>query len=237
MGTNCPHVEMKDSNGKRRKVLAANAEQLLRIIQSVPSPKAEPFKLWLARVGSERIEEMIDPEQAIDRALDYYRIKEYSDEWIHQRLLAIRIRRELTDEWKNRGIEKSAEFAILTDELTHAWTGGLSTRQYKDLKGLKKENLRDNMTNTELVFNMLAEVSTTNISKTEQPDTFEKSKSAARRGGKIAGNARKELEAATGQPVVTAENEISRHMLLADAIQELSDKTIPDEENEKQDKK
>lgn len=229
MGTNCPHVEMKDSNGKKRKVLAANTEQLLRIIQSIPSPKAEPFKLWLAQVGSERIEEMIDPEQAIDRALDYYRKKGYSEEWIHQRLMSIRVRRDLTDEWKHRGVEKSIEFAILTDELTKAWTGGMSTRQYKDLKDLKKENLRDNMTDTELVFNMLAEVSTANISKVEKPNTFEKNKSVAKRGGEIAGNARKELEAITGTPVITSGNPIQQS-LLTDAILELTEPSLSDAE-------
>ncbi|MBQ6508247.1 MAG: hypothetical protein IJI07_02130 [Flexilinea sp.] len=221
--TNCKQLKLKAPDGKMRLTDVANTEQLLRIIQSIPSPKAEPFKVWLAQVGSERITEMIDPEQAIDRALDYYRKKGYSEEWIHQRLMSIRIRRDLTDEWKNRGVERSVEFAILTDELTRAWTGGMSTRQYKDLKGLKKENLRDNMTDAELVLNMLAEVSTATISKTEQPDTFEKNRSVAKRGGQIAGNARKELEAATGRPVITAENAATQQLLLTEAIREISE--------------
>lgn len=222
--TNCKQLKMESSDGKFYKTDVANTEQLLRIIQSIPSPKAEPFKIWLAQVGSERITEMIDPEQAIDRALDYYRKKGYSEEWIHQRLMSIRIRRDLTDEWKSRGVERSIEFAILTDELTRAWTGGMSTRQYKDLKGLKKENLRDNMTDAELVLNMLAEVSTANISKAEQPDTFEKNKSVAKRGGQIAGNARKELEEATGRPVITTQNAAAQQLLLTEAITGLSER-------------
>lgn len=172
-GTICTPVEMIAADGKKRKIQAANTEGLLRIIQSIPSPKAEPFKLWLAQVGRERIEETIDPEQAIDRALETYLKKGYTEEWVHQRLLAIRIRNDLTAEWQSRGVEKGREFAILTDEITRAWSG-MSTRQYKRLKGLKKENLRDNMSDLELVLNMLAEATTTEISRQEQPEGFDK---------------------------------------------------------------
>lgn len=179
-------LKMTASDGKKRLTDVADTEQLLRIIQSVPSPKAEPFKAWLAMVGRERIAETIDPEQAIDRALETYLKKGYSEEWVHQRLLAIRIRNELTDEWKKRGVEKGKEYAILTDEITRAWAG-MSTGQYKRLKGLKKENLRDNMSNLELVLTMLAEASTTDISKEEQPQGFSESQEIARRGGKVAG--------------------------------------------------
>lgn len=171
--TNCNGLKMTAPDGKKRKTDVANTEQLLRIIQSIPSPKAEPFKAWLAMVGKERIEETIDPEQAIDRALDTYLKKGYSEEWIHQRLLAIRIRNELTDEWKKRRVQKGKEYAILTDEISRAWSG-MTTGQYKRLKGLTKENLRDNMTDLELVLTMLAEASTTDISKTAKPQTFEK---------------------------------------------------------------
>ena len=198
-------LKMLSSDGKRYKTDVADTEQLLRIIQSVPSPKAEPFKAWLAVVGRERIEETIDPEQAIDRALETYLKKGYSEEWVHQRLLAIRIRNELTDEWKKRGVEKGKEYAILTDEITRAWAG-MSTGQYKRLKGLKKENLRDNMSNLELVLTMLAEASTTDISKAEQPQGFSESQKVARRGGKVAGVARQALEAETGKPVITSQN-------------------------------
>ena len=173
--TNCNGLKMTAPDGKKRKTDVANTEQLLRIIQSIPSPKAEPFKAWLAMVGKERIEETIDPEQAIDRALDTYLKKGYSEEWIHQRLLAIRIRNELTDEWKKRGVQKGKEYAILTDEISRAWSG-MTTGQYKRLKGLTKENLRDNMTDLELVLTMLAEASTTDISKTAKPQTFEENK-------------------------------------------------------------
>jgi len=198
-------LKMLSSDGKRYKTDVANTEQLLRIIQSIPSPKAEPFKAWLAMVGKERIEETIDPEQAIDRALDTYLKKGYSEEWIHQRLLAIRIRNELTDEWKKRGVQKGKEYAILTDEISRAWSG-MTTGQYKRLKGLTKENLRDNMTDLELVLTMLAEASTTDISKTAKPQTFEENKQVAKRGGKVAGIARQALEAETGKPVITEKN-------------------------------
>ena len=203
--TNCQQLKLKSKDGKRRLTDVADTEQLLRIIQSIPSPKAEPFKLWLAQVGRERIEETIDPERAIDRALETYLKKGYSEEWVHQRLLAIRIRNELTDEWSKRGVQKGREYAILTDEISRAWSG-LTTRQYKDLKGLKKENLRDNMSDLELVLNMLAEASTTGISQIEKPEGMAENLSVAQRGGRIAGNARKELEQEMGRPVISAEN-------------------------------
>ena len=203
--TNCQQLKLKSKDGKKRLTDVADTEQLLRIIQTIPSPKAEPFKLWLARVGRERIEETIDPEQAIDRALETYLKKGYSEEWVHQRLLAIRIRNELTDEWNKRGVEKGREYAILTDEISKAWSG-MATRQYKNLKGLKKENLRDNMSDLELVLNMLAEASTTGISRVEKPEGMAENLAVAQRGGRVAGNARKELEQEMGRPVISAEN-------------------------------
>ena len=212
-------LKMLSSDGKRYKTDVADTEQLLRIIQSVPSPRAEPFKAWLAMVGRERIEETIDPEQAIDRALETYLKKGYSEEWVHQRLLAIRIRNELTDEWKKRGVEKGKEYAILTDEITRAWAG-MNTGQYKRLKGLKKENLRDNMSNLELVLTMLAEASTTDISKAEQPQGFSESQKVARRGGKVAGVARQALEAETGKPVITSQNAADFRQLVTDIVED-----------------
>lgn len=203
--TNCQQLKLRSKDGKRRLTDVADTEQLLRIIQSIPSPKAEPFKLWLAQIGRERIEETIDPEQAIDRALETYLKKGYSEEWVHQRLLAIRIRNELTDEWQKRGVQKGKEYAILTDEISKAWSG-MTTRQYKQLKGLKKENLRDNMSDLELVLNMLAEASTTGISQAEKPDGMAENLAVAQRGGRVAGNARKELEREMGRPVISAEN-------------------------------
>ena len=220
--TNCSQLKLKSADGKRYLTDVADTEQLLRIIQSIPSPKAEPFKSWLAQVGRERIEETIDPEQAIDRALETYLKKGYSEEWVHQRLLAIRIRNELTDEWQKRGVEKGREYAILTDEISRAWSG-MTTRQYKRLKGLKKENLRDNMSDLELVLNMLAEASTTSISRTEQPEGLEENKRVARRGGRIAGNARKELEQETGRPVVTAENAQTLQQLVTGVVEDVGD--------------
>ena len=219
-------LKMLSSDGKRYKTDVANTEQLLRIIQSIPSPKAEPFKAWLAMVGKERIEETIDPEQAIDRALDTYLKKGYSEEWIHQRLLAIRIRNELTDEWKKHGVQKGKEYAILTDEISRAWSG-MTTGQYKRLKGLTKENLRDNMTDLELVLTMLAEASTTDISKTAKPQTFEENKQVAKRGGKVAGIARQALEAETGKPVITEKNAFDFQQLVTDIVEgaaEIQDK-------------
>ncbi len=203
--TNCHGLKMVAADGKRRLTDVATTEQLLRIIQSIPSPKAEPLKLWLAQVGRERIEETIDPEQAIDRAMQTYLRKGYSEEWIHQRLLSIRIRNDLTAEWQTRGVERGREFAILTDEITRAWSG-MSTRQYKNLKGLKKENLRDNMTDLELVLTMLSEATTTEISKKEQPEGFAENLEVARSGGEIAGDTRKAIERRTGKPVVSAQN-------------------------------
>ncbi len=203
--TNCHGLKMTAADGKKRLTDVADTEQLLRLVQSIPSPKAEPFKLWLAQVGRERIEETIDPEQAIDRALETYLKKGYDPDWVHQRLLSIRIRNELTEEWKARGIRPGKEYAILTDEITHAWSG-MTTRQYKNLKGLKKENLRDNMSDTELVLTMLAEASTRDISKAEKPEGFSESVDVARQGGEVAGIARKALEERTGKPVVTPQN-------------------------------
>ena len=220
--TKCHQLKMTAADGKKRLTDVADTEQLLRIIQSIPSPKAEPIKLWLAQVGRERIEETIDPEQAIDRALETYLKKGYSEEWVHQRLLAIRIRNELTDEWQKRGVEKGREYAILTDEISRAWSG-MTTRQYKRLKGLKKENLRDNMSNLELVLNMLAEASTTSISRAEQPEGLEESKKAARRGGRIAGNARKELEQETGRPVITSENAQTLQQLVTGVVEDAAE--------------
>lgn len=230
-------LKMTAPDGKRRLTDVANTEQLLRIVQSIPSPKAEPFKAWLARVGTERIEETIDPEQAIDRALETYLKKGYTEEWVHQRLLAIRIRNELTDEWQKRGVEKGMEYAILTDEITRAWSG-MSTRQYKRIKRLKKENLRDNMSDLELVLTMLAEASTTNISKAEQPQGFVESQQIARRGGNVAGVARKTLEAETGKPVITAQNAQDFRQLVTDivedaaALPEHQESDVPAEDND-----
>ena len=215
-------LKLLSPDGKKRLTDVASTEQLLRIIQSIPSPKAEPFKAWLAMVGKERIEETIDPEQAIDRALDTYLKKGYSEEWIHQRLLAIRIRNELTDEWKKRGVQKGKEYAILTDEISRAWSG-MTTGQYKRLKGLTKENLRDNMTDLELVLTMLAEASTTDISKTAKPQTFEENKQVAKRGGKVAGIARQALEAETGKPVITEKNAVDFQQLVTDIVEDTAE--------------
>lgn len=226
-------LKMLSSDGKRYKTDVANTEQLLRIIQSIPSPKAEPFKAWLAMVGKERIEETIDPEQAIDRALDTYLKKGYSEEWIHQRLLAIRIRNELTDEWKKRGVQKGKEYAILTDEISRAWSG-MTTGQYKRLKGLTKENLRDNMTDLELVLTMLAEASTTDISKTAKPQTFEENKQVAKRGGKVAGIARQALEAETGKPIITEKNAFDFQQLVTDIVEDAAE--LPEQSAEKKEK-
>ena len=216
--SNCNQLKMKSpKDGKRYLTDVADTEQLLRIIQSIPSPKAEPFKLWLAQVGRERIEETIDPEQAIDRALDTYLKKGYSEDWIHQRILSIRVRNELTAEWQARGVEKGKEYAILTDELTKAWSG-MTTRQYKKLKGLKKENLRDNMSTTEIILNMLAETATRDISAQTKPESFEESRAVAKRGGRIAGNARRELEEETGAPVITEKNAAQLNTLVTGMI-------------------
>ena len=228
--TNCHALKRRAADGKNRLTDVADTEQLLRIIQSIPSKKAEPFKAWLAMVGRERIEETIDPEQAIDRALETYLKKGYSEEWVHQRLLAIRIRNELTDEWKKRGVQKGKKYAILTDEITRAWTG-MNTRQYKNLEGLKKENLRDNMRDLELVLTMLAEASTTDIAKAEQPQGFDENQKVARRGGNVAGVARKALEAETGKPVVTAQNAESFRQLVTDIVTDAAQLPEQTEEN------
>lgn len=228
-GTICTPVQMLAADGKQRKVQAANTEGLLRIIQSIPSPKAEPFRRWLAQVGRERIEETIDPEQAIDRALETYQKKGYDADWIHQRILSIRVRNELTAEWQARGVEQGREYAILTDEITKAWSG-MTTRQYKNLKGLKKENLRDNMSTLEIVLNMLAETTTTELSKAHQPEGFEESRIVARRGGKVAGDARRAIEADTGRPAVTAENAAQLNAVVTDVIQGVAEADKPNED-------
>lgn len=225
-GTICTPVQMLAADGKQRKVQAANTEGILRIIQSIPSPKAEPFKRWLAQVGRERIEETIDPEQAIDRALETYQKKGYDADWIHQRILSIRVRNELTAEWQARGVEQGREYAILTDEITKAWSG-MTTRQYKNLKGLKKENLRDNMSTLEIVLNMLAETTTTELSKVHQPEGFEESRIVARRGGKVAGDARRAIEADTGRPAVTAQNAAQLNAMVTDVIQGVAEADKP----------
>jgi len=203
--TNCSQLKMLSADGKFYKTDVADTEQLLRLIQSIPSPKAEPFKMWLAKVGYERIEETEDPEIAFDRAMETYLKKGYSKNWINQRLKSIEVRKELTDEWENRGVEKGLDFAILTDEITKAWAG-FTTKEYKDFKELKKENLRDNMTNLELVLNMLAETSTTELSKKHKPHTFTENKTIARKGGAVAGNARKELEEKLGNSILSPLN-------------------------------
>ncbi|MDR2685277.1 MAG: Bro-N domain-containing protein [Rickettsiales bacterium] len=203
--TNCKGLKMLAPDGKMRETDAADTAQILRIIQSIPSPKAEPFKVWLAQVGSERLDEIADPEVAIHRALDYYRRKGYSEGWIVQRLKSIEIRKELTNEWDRGGVQKGLEYAMLTDELTNAWAG-MTTREYKQVKDLKKESLRDNMTNAELVLNMLAELSTTEIARQEKPQGLAGQMSAAKRGGAVAGIARKKLELETGKPVITGKN-------------------------------
>lgn len=205
LATNCSQLRMKSVDGKHYLTDVADTEQLLRLVQSIPSPKAEPFKQWLARVGYERIEETDDPELAFDRAMETYLKKGYSKEWINQRLKSIEVRKELTDEWESRGVQKGQEFAILTDEITKAWSG-LSTRQYKQAKGLKKEGLRDHMTNMELVLNMLAEATTTEISREKQPKGLTKNLEIAKQGGAVAGNARKEIESKTGKSVISTKN-------------------------------
>lgn len=217
--TNCQQLKMKSpKDGKRYNTDVADTEQLLRIIQSIPSPKAEPFKLWLAQVGRERIEETIDPELTIDRALETYLKKGYSREWINQRLQAIQVRKELTDEWDARGVQKGVEYAILTDEITKAWSG-MNTRQYKNLKGLKKENLRDNMTTLELVLNMLAEATTTEISRQKAPEGLQENVEVARSGGKVAGDARKAIEQQTGVPVITSKNAAQLNQVVTNLLE------------------
>ena len=228
--TNCNGLKMTAPDGKKRKTDVANTEQLLRIIQSVPSKKAEPFKMWLAMVGRERIEEIIDPELTIERALDTYAQKGYSPEWINQRLQTIRARKELTDAWKLHGVKEGQEYAILTDEVTKAWSG-MSTRQYKNFKGLKKENLRDNMSTLELALNMLAEATTTELTNAQNPQGLEENRVVAKQGGAVAGNARKEIESKTGRPVVTAEN--ASTMLLGQTVAEMIESVATEKDDEK----
>ena len=224
-------LKMTAPDGKKRLTDVANTEQLLRIIQSIPSPKAEPFKLWLAQIGRERIEETIDPELTIDRALETYLRKGYSHEWINQRLQAIQVRKELTDEWDARGVQKGVEYAILTDEITKAWSG-MNTRQYKNLKGLKKENLRDNMTTLELVLNMLAEATTTEISRQKAPEGLRENVEVARSGGKVAGDARKAIERQTGVPVITSKSAAQLNQVVSNLIEATSE--IPDKNKPKE---
>ena len=221
-GTICTLVEMTALDGKKRKIQAADTKGVLRIIQSIPSPKSEPFKIWLAQVGTERIEETIDPELSIDRALETYLKKGYTKEWINQRLQAIQVRKELTDEWDNRGVKKGIEYAILTDEITKAWSG-MSIRNYKKLKGLTKENLRDNMSTLEIVLNMLAEATTTEFSKEMEPKTFEESRQIARQGGNVAGNARKNIEAITDRPVITNRSADELNEIVSDLLTNIAE--------------
>ena len=217
--TNCQQLKMKSpKDGKRYNTDVADTEQLLRIIQSIPSPKAEPFKLWLAQVGRERIEETIDPELTIERALETYLKKGYTREWINQRLQAIQVRKELTDEWDARGVQKGVEYAILTDEISRAWSG-MSTRQYKNLKGLKKENLRDNMTTLELVLNMLAEATTTQFSKDRKPSTFQENLEVAKAGGQVAGRTRKDIESQSNTPVISPKNAAQLNQGVTDLLE------------------
>ena len=220
--TNCHALKMTAKDGRKRFTDVANTEQLLRIIQSIPSKKAEPFKLWLAQVGRERIEETIDPELTIDRALETYARLGYDADWINQRLQTIRARKELTDQWKGHGVKQGKEFAILTDEVTRAWPG-MSTRQYKNLKGLKKENLRDNMSTLELALNMLAEATTTELTKVHNPQGLDENKTIAKRGGQIAGDARKNIEAETGKPVITSQNAMQLNEAVVGLIENIID--------------
>ena len=225
--TNCSQLKMKAADGKRRLTDVATTEQLLRIIQSIPSKKAEPFKMWLAMVGRERIEEIIDPELTIERALDTYAKKGYSPEWINQRMQTIRARKELTDAWDAHGVKKGKEYGILTDEVTKAWSG-MTTRQYKNHKGLKKENLRDNMSTLELALNMLAEATTAELTNAQNPRGLEENRAVAKQGGKVAGNARKEIESQTGRPVITSDN--AQTMLLGNAVVEMIESVAKEDE-------
>ena len=222
--TNCKQLKMTAADGKKRLTDVATTEQILRIIQSIPSPKAEPFKMWLAEVGKERIEETIDPELTINRALETYLKKGYTREWINQRLQAIQVRKELTDEWDKHGVQKGIEYAILTDEITKAWSG-MKTKEYKKLKGLTKENLRDNMSTLELVLNMLAEATTTELSKTTNPQNMQENLGVARQGGNIAGDARKAIEKSSGRPVITSQNAIELNRVMTDLIEGIAEET------------
>ena len=217
LSTFCRQLKLKSTDGKSYKTDVADMQGIFRIIQSVPSPKAEPFKMWLAEVGKERIDEIIDPELMIDRALESYARKGYSREWINQRLQAIQVRKELTDTWQDHGVKAGNEYAILTNEISKAWSG-MTTREYKDFKGLKKENLRDNMSTTELILNMLAETATKDIAEATNPQGLEENKKAAQDGGSIAGDARKSIEARTGKPVITSKNSIDLGRLISDVV-------------------
>ena len=230
LATNCSQLKMEAADGKMRETDVADMQGIFRIIQSVPSPKAEPFKMWLAEVGKERIDEIIDPELTIDRALDTYFKKGYSREWINQRLQAIQVRKELTDTWQDHGVKAGKEYAILTNEISKAWSG-MTTREFKNLKGLKKENLRDNMSTLEIVLNMLAEATTTELTKTKNPQGLDENKKVAKDGGSIAGNARKEIEKETGQPVITSKNALDFAKLIDDVSNKISN--IEDSENRK----
>ena len=217
LSTFCRQLKLKSTDGKSYKTDVADMQGIFRIIQSVPSPKAEPFKMWLAEVGKERIDEIIDPELTIDRALEGYARKGYSREWINQRLQAIQVRKELTDTWQDHGVKAGNEYAILTNEISKAWSG-MTTREYKDFKGLKKENLRDNMSTTELILNMLAETATKDIAEATDPQGLEENKQVAQDGGSIAGDARKSIEARTGKPVITSKNAIDLGRLISDVV-------------------
>ena len=230
--TNCQQLKMKSpKDGKRYNTDVADTEQLLRIVQSIPSPKAEPFRAWLAQVGRERIEETIDPELTIERALETYLKKGYTREWINQRLQAIQVRKELTDEWDARGVQKGVEYAILTDEISRAWSG-MSTRQYKNLKGLKKENLRDNMTTLELVLNMLAEATTTQFSKDRKPTTFQENLEVAKAGGQVAGRTRKDIESQSNTPVISSKNATQINQVITDLLKDATS-NMPKKEDDK----
>ena len=235
LSTICRQLKLKAPDGKMRLTDVADIQGIFRIIQSIPSPKAEPFKMWLAQVGKDRIDEITDPELTIDRALETYLKKGYSKEWINQRLQAIQVRKELTDAWQEHGVKKGIEYAILTDEISKAWSG-MATREYKNLKGLKKENLRDNMSTLELVLNMLAEATTTELTNIHNPNGLEENKKVAKRGGTIAGNTRKEIEADTGRSVITTKNAVDFSKLIEDLVKDIPDivKNSKDEEKSKE---
>jgi len=235
LSTICRQLKLKAPDGKMRLTDVADIQGIFRVIQSIPSPKAEPFKMWLAQVGKDRIDEITDPELTIDRALETYLKKGYSKEWINQRLQAIQVRKELTDAWQEHGVKKGIEYAILTDEISKAWSG-MATREYKDLKGLKKENLRDNMSTLELVLNMLAEATTTELTNIHNPNGLEENKKVAKRGGAIAGNTRKEIEADTGKSVITAKNAVDFSKLIEDVVKDIPDivKNCKNEEKSKE---
>ena len=235
LSTICRQLKLKAPDGKMRLTDVADIQGIFRVIQSIPSPKAEPFKMWLAQVGKDRIDEITDPELTIDRALETYLKKGYSKEWINQRLQAIQVRKELTDAWQEHGVKKGIEYAILTDEISKAWSG-LATREYKDLKGLKKENLRDNMSTLELVLNMLAEATTTELTNIHNPNGLEENKKVAKRGGTIAGNTRNEIEADTGKSVITTKNAVDFSKLIEDVVKDIPDivKNCKNEEKSKE---